>query len=46
MIAYLAIVATLAALASIGRLILAWLDYQHRWRHLPVEFYGRRKDER
>jgi hypothetical protein len=32
MITYLAIVGTLACAASVARLIVAWLDYQRRWR--------------
>jgi hypothetical protein len=31
MIVYLAIVGTLACLASIGRLVIAWADFRRRW---------------
>jgi DNA-binding transcriptional regulator of glucitol operon len=46
MTAYLVVIATIATLAQLARLWLAWSDYQHRWRHLPAEFYGRRKESR
>jgi hypothetical protein len=46
MIAFLAACAALGALSSVLRLVIAFLDYQHRWRHLPTEFHGKRKEER
>jgi hypothetical protein len=35
MIAFLAVIATIGALASVARLVIAWLDYAKRWHHLP-----------
>lgn len=35
MIAFFAIVATIGALSSVARLVIAWADYRRRWGHLP-----------
>ena len=42
MIVFLAVIATIGALSSVARLVLAYLDYMHRWRHLPPAFYGKK----
>jgi hypothetical protein len=42
MIAFLAVIATIGALASVARLWIAYLDYQHRWRSLPAHYYGKK----
>ena len=48
MIAFLAVIATIGALSSvarlvIARLVIAWLDYRRRWCDLPPAFYGRKR---
>lgn len=35
MILFLAVIATVGALASVLRVVIAWADYQRRWRKLP-----------
>ena len=42
MIAFLAVCAGIGALASVLRLVIAWLDFQYRWRHLPSHYYGKK----
>jgi hypothetical protein len=41
-IAFLAVIATIGALSSVARLVIAYLDYQRRWRQLPAHYYGQK----
>jgi hypothetical protein len=42
LIAFLAVIATIGALARVARLWIAYLDYQRRWRSLPAHYYGQK----
>jgi hypothetical protein len=42
-IVFLAVCAGVGALSSVLRLAIAYLDYCHRWKRLPVEFFGRKR---
>jgi len=42
MIAFLAVCAALGALSSVARLVIAYFDFQYRWRSLPAHYYGKK----
>jgi hypothetical protein len=42
MIPFLAVIATIGAMSSVARLVIAYLDFQYRWRHLPAHYYGKK----
>jgi hypothetical protein len=42
MIAFLAVCAGIGALSSVLRLVIAYLDFQYRWRHVPAHYYGKK----
>ena len=42
MIALLAVCAALGALSSVLRLVIAYLHFQYRSRHLPAHYYGQK----
>jgi hypothetical protein len=41
-IVFLACVATIGAVASVLRLLVAWADYRRRWRYLPAHYAGKK----